>query len=266
MSKSIWWISLRRLKAHEVNTTLRLFPKEERTWLKKSQLFTSIQNKALVSFGKLFGQVTLAYLIATSLRTGNSIALEIFNFSVSTPATYFLSVLAFGLLITSINFNHLTTAIQLKASLAGKILLHGFSINAFDAIAHDSEGALGIPEQNSRFLRSVLPVPETLSFLLLVSIGCLLVPLVAIGTYAGQELYDLAVEPDVRWYERMSSFLGLGILTTAFFNSLLFHIPLPMQRNKIGIRWGFLYCLAPHASDDEKFKRWLDETGNRRRH
>ena len=257
MSGSLWWVSLRQLKAHELSTTLRLFPEEDRTWVQRSKIFTKVQNDAIKSFGKLLGQVAVGYLVASSLKSGTSVAFTISNFSVSMPAVYLLSIIAFSLLITSISFNHMITAMKVKADLVGRILLHGFSVNAFDVLVHENENGLGIPEQNSRFLKPILPIPHLLSLLLLVGFCCLLIPLIAIGFYISFELIELFLSLSSIWFEKTAACLGLCISISAGMNLFLFHIPLPMQKHKMGIRWNFLYSLSPDPSDDEKIQRWL---------
>ncbi|WP_299656542.1 hypothetical protein [uncultured Tateyamaria sp.] len=259
MTRSVLWVSLRQLKAHELNTTLRLFPNEDRTWLQKSKTFTKIQNDAIKSFGKMLGQITLGYLVASSLKSGTNITLEISDFSVATPAVYFLSLISFVLLMASISFNHMITAIKAKTDLSGQELLHGFSINAFDVLVHEQESGLGVPEQNSRFLKPLVPIPQMLSLLLFFGVCCLLVPLIAIGAYVGIELTNILSIPNPPWYEKTAACLGLVMTISSGLNLLFFQLPIPMQKHKMGIRWNFLYSLSPHPSDDEKFKRWLDK-------
>ena len=255
----IKFVSIKRLKIHEFNTTLRRMNKEEQTWLRKSAICSEIQEKAIKSFIGHLGQILIAYLIATSLRDANQISIKVSNFEASVPAAYFLFATSFLLLILSISFNHLSTAVSMKSALAGKMLLNGFSASTFDMLQNRSENALGIPTYMNSFVKEVLPISSVLGSLLLVAIVAMLVPILAFGYFLLAELYALALSHSISIPERVSAVAGVTITITAGLYVLFFHLPLPIKKNPFSIRWGFLYYLPPHPSDDEKFDRWLDK-------
>lgn len=116
----IKFISIRRLKIHETDATLRNLHPNEQQWTSKSEIFGEIERKAIKSFITLVGQLLAAYLIVSSLRDGNQISIRYQDIEASVPAAYFFLFISYLLFALSISFNHLSTAAILKANLAAK--------------------------------------------------------------------------------------------------------------------------------------------------
>ncbi|MFV2053586.1 hypothetical protein [Aliiroseovarius sp. YM-037] len=249
-------ISIKRLKIHELEATLRYLHKDDQVWTRKSAIYGEIQDKAIKSFVVFLGKIVIAYLIATSLRNGNELALKVSNFEASVPAAFFLFAVSLLLLISAMAFNHLSAAMTLKNSLATKIKLIGFSVNAYDLLQNRSDNALGVPVVINPFFREALPISSMLAHLLLIAMFTILVPIVAFGYYVFDELVMLGMNSQISAPERISAFAGAAITILSAMYVVLFHLPLPVIKNTKGIRWGFLYSLPPHPSDQEKFSRW----------
>lgn len=176
-------VSIKRLKIHEFNTTIRLMSKEDDSWPKRSAIYSSIQEKAIKHFLNGVGKLLVAYMIATSLRDGNFISLKISNFEASLPASYYLFAVSIVLLFTSVAFNHLSCALTLKSMLAGKVLLSGVSANMYD-LQHDrSENSLGIATYSNGFLKEVFPVSGFLTILITFGVIAVLIPIAALGVF-----------------------------------------------------------------------------------
>jgi len=252
-------ISIKRLKIHEFNTTIRLIGKEDDSWVKRSTIYSSIQEKAIKHFLNGVGKLLLAYLIATSLRDGNVISIKISNFEASLPASYYLFAVSLILLFTAVAFNHLSCALTLKVMLAGRLVVSGFSANMYDLLNDHSENSLGIATFQNGFLKEVLPVSSFLSSLLVFGVIAVLIPIAALAVFLFVELTALALNVELGIPERLTACAGALIALLSGLYVLLFHIPLPMKKNATRIRWRFLYNLPPHPSDDEKFARWLDK-------
>ena len=249
-------ISLKALKLHEFWTTLRYMNKDGQSWVAKTELCNEIQEKAIKSFLKAAGQLLIAYLAATSLRNGDNISLTIADFEAAVPAAYFLFVSSSILFATALAFNHLSTAITLKSSLAGKITLSGFSANAYDVIHLRSENALGLPVFTNNFIKERLPISGAMSAVFLMMVFVLLMPIGASGYYVFAELLQLGQNAQIPLVERATAIAGVVATVIAGLSVLLFHVPLPVKKDTGSIRWLFLYRLPPHPSDQEKFRRW----------
>ncbi len=252
-------ISIKKLKTHEFHTTLRKLGAEQQTWVRKTEICSEIQDRAIKSILKPLSNLLLAYLIATSLRVNDLIAVKVSTFEASVPAAYFLFATSFVLLITSIAFNHLSVAMTLKSSLAGKMLLNGFSATTYDVLQNRSENGLGLTVYTNSFFKEYLPISSWLSLVILFGIFVILVPIAAFGYYVFTELFSFVWSAESSIPERVSAGAGAMMTVSAGLNVLIFHLPLPMKKNTYAIRWGFLYRLAPHQSDDQKFSRWINE-------
>ncbi len=253
------WISLKRLRMHEVHTTIRLMQRERVTWPQRSEVFTDLQERSIKSFLRFAGPLLLGYLMATSLRSGNDIAVKISDFEASVPAAYFFLVLSFIFLLFAVAFNQLSLSLELKSSLARKMLLPGFSINAFEVLSKRDDMAMGLPIVEYGFFREVLPITGIVGFLLMLCIWLMLLPFLAIGYFLFSELLVLVFYASTPSVERLAAAFGLLEIASAVLAVIVFHVPMPFGKNTPHVRWGFLYRLEPHVSDREKFDRWLEQ-------
>lgn len=253
-------ISIKRLKIHEFNTTIRLVSKHDDSWTKRSEIYSSIQENAIKSFINGAGKLLLGYLVATSLRNGDLISLKMSNFEASLPASYFLFAVSIVFLFTSVAFNHLSCALTLKSRLAGKMILNGFSANMYDLLNNRSENSLGISTYANGFIKEIIPVSGFLAGLVMFGVFAVLIPVGALGIYLFTELSALSQNVELTLPERLTAVAGALISVASFLYVVLFHTPLPVRKNTSRIRWGFLYNLPPHPSDNKKFTRWLGKT------
>ncbi|MGH1416880.1 MAG: hypothetical protein ACRBB0_25575 [Pelagimonas sp.] len=260
MGRKHYFISLKRLKTHEVHTTIRLLNNSGFSWTETSKIFSDIQSGAFKSFGVFAGQLLLAYIVGSSLRRGNSVGVSFQGIEAAVPTSFFFATSSFFFLITCLAINHLSVALTLKSSLASRMLLHGFSINAYDAIDDKSGVTLGIPILSNSSFRESLPIGRFLSILVLICTLVMLIPVFAIGCYFLLEQLHLFEDRALSLFERLSAGAGVLIVLTGFACFLFFHIPIPFKKDTRYIRWNFLYKLEPHPSDELKFKRWLGET------
>ena len=244
------------MKAHELRATYRYLHKDQQNWVAKSEVYARIANDAQNGFIKAFGQVILFYLVGNSLRVEDKIALRILEFEVSVSATYFFCTASLTLFAFSLALNHLSTAFSLRISLAGKIRLPGFSTNAWEFLHNRSEYSLGLPTFSNLFLSEKLPTSSLLSQLFTIAILVFVFLICGIGYRMGAEQLDLLMNVELSIFERTASFLGFFFVFASALNTLLFHMPMPMKKEKDSIRWLYLYYLPPHPKDEEKFERW----------
>ena len=257
--KRTWWISLRAIKCHEFNSTFRLLERDNSNWAKKFNLLRKLEKSSIKQFFKFGAQLTLAYLILSSLQSGISLAFQVSEFSVSLPIAYFLALASFVFLFTVISFCHLAVVMTLKARESGKILIPGFSTNAYALITGDDDDmSLGIPLHLNRFLKELIPVLSVLSAGLLVSIVVLLIPLFAFGGYLLHEQSMLLENQNIGILEWVAALLGNLVVAFGALYLVLFFVPLPFRKDRYSIRWGFLYNL-PRSGRHPQSHVWLDE-------
>ena len=261
MKSKIKFISQKRLKIHEFETTFRYLNKSEQEWGRKSEILSEIQADAIKNFIKSLAPLFLGYLVLTSLKIDNEIALTISNFKVSVPIAYYLFGLSFLYMITMIFFNHLSVAFSLKASMATKIMLSGFSSTVYDLLKKKDDVALGLPIVMNPFIKEVLPIMAIMTYILLLAYSALLLPLGAFGYLLMIELINLLLTSNASFLETVLVLICIGITAYSALFVILFHLPLPMRKNKAGVRWSFLYPTMPiHSSDKEKFERWSKDS------
>jgi len=261
LNKKIRWISLRSLKAHEFNTTFRKLGPEENSWLNKYEILSKHQNKAIEDFIKASARVLIAYFIISSLKQGDHISIDIFDVSVSAPAAYFLSATSFVFLMTTLSFNHLSTAMHLRIRQVNRVLLSGFSGNIFGMIRGHDQNSLGIPSVSNSFLSEMFPLTGIMGFLFLLLVLSFLVPIGAVGVYFASLQFDLIFSEGLPFVERIASALGLATITFSLVYILFFHTPMPYRKNVFSIRWFVLHQLSlywPHPRE----AAWLSE-GNK---
>ncbi len=249
MRKKIWWISLRNLKSHEFNTTIRKLGPEENSWFNKYELLSKHQNKAIEDFIKASARVLIAYFLISSLQHEDSILIDVFDVSISAPAAYFLSATSFVFLVATLAFNHLTTAVQLRNRQVASVQRSGFSGNIFGMVRGHDQNALGIPSVSNSFFREMFPTTRFLGFSFLLLAFSPLLPIGAAGVYFASLQVDLIFAEDLPLVEKVAAMLGLATISFSLIYVLFFHIPLPYRKNTFAIRWFVLNQLSlywPH--------------------
>lgn len=249
-------VSIKKLKCHEFHTTIRKLHRDNNTWIGRFEILSGIETRATKQFIQMFAQNVVAYLILTSLRTGNILQIKVFSFEASIPAPYFMAASSFLLLFTAISLCHLSAAMSLKAAESGKLLLPGFSESIYNLIVRKEDDlSLGLTMFSSYFIKEAIPISSFLAFGILVGIFSMVLPLCAFGYYLFSQQFDIALNSDILLIERVTSFSGIVLCIFCMLYVLLFHIPLPCKKNAKSIRWNFLYLL-PLDGSHPQVDRW----------
>ncbi|TCO68304.1 hypothetical protein [Rhodovulum euryhalinum] len=238
------WISIKKLKAHEFNTTLRKLHRGENTWARRFEILSALEENATQHFIKICGQILFAYLIVTSLRTENLLQIKIQDFEASVPVAFFLMVSSYIFLLASISFCHLSVAMSLKIGEVGRFLLPGFSTNVYSLLKGKKDDiSLGLSEYQNPFISERLPVSRILSMAILLCILGSLIPLGAFGFFILQQQTILLLSDNINAVERTSAAFWCLLTSLSFVYVTVFHTPLPVKKNKRQIRWNFLWYL-----------------------
>lgn len=256
--KKTWWISIRKLKCHEFHTTLRKV-EGQLSWSEKLKLLEKLQSRAITQFVKLSGYVVLAYLLVTSLKDGEKLALKVQTFEVSLPAAYFLSITSLVFLLTTIAFCHLTVAMFLKANEGARNLNHGFSSTIYSLIKLESDDlAFGLTQFRNTFFRELFPISAVLAIGTFLGMVGALIPLFALGAFVAIQQIDLIQNTQPSLFELLASTSGIAFVLFSFLYLVLYNLPLPVQKNKFLIRWGFLIKL-PNSGGHPQAAEWLQD-------
>ncbi|WP_226780469.1 hypothetical protein [Oceaniglobus trochenteri] len=251
-------ISIRRLKVHEFDTTLRKLNRESNTWTGRYEILLNLEKKATRQFIKIYGQIVLAYLIITSLRSGDTLKVKIQSFELDIPLSYFLATTGVLFLISAISLCHLSVALTLKAREGGRVLISGFSANIYGLLqGNENDASLGISMFSNYFIKEIMPVSTMFALAFFFAFIAMLIPFGAIGYYFLTIQLDLLFTPGVTAPQKFSMVFGGLSIILSFIYTFLFHIPLPVEKNKGLIRWIFLNHLSKnrHPMAD----KWLKD-------
>ena len=257
--KQIKFISIKRLKIHEFDTTFRLLYPHGENWFKKRELISEIEAKAIKSFITVCAQILMSYLVVSSLTTGSLVSVTLFGSTASIPLAYALGVSSFIFVVAALQLNHLSAAISMKTRSAAKFLLHGFNVGAYDLSKGRDDNALGIPVFSIGFLKEAIPILTLLGYLFIASLFVAILPILAYGAYLYFNQLELLVDKQLPLLERATSIVGILLLITSALSVVLFHLPIPFRKDTFSIRWGFLVRLHPLGPTTESVRRWLEE-------
>lgn len=254
--KRTLWISLRRLKIHEFNTTLRVLLKKEDNWALRFTKLSELQTEAITQYVKICSTLLVSYLLLSAFSDGMSVTIRIGEVSATVSKPYYLAVTSALFFFSTVSLNHLLAVMSLRIRLSSRAFPNGFSANVFGLINGWDENALGIPQHQSTFFKEKLPISAALSSLLLVTLGSMLIPVISFGAFILSIQLEMISLPNIGFLERLACAAGFFIVISSYLNVIFFNTPLPFKKNTSSIRWGFLYSL-PGPYDDGQIESWL---------
>lgn len=258
MKTRSYCISIRRLKIHEFHSTLRYIQGSGKTWSEIYFRLGELQNEFIARLLKPLSGLFLLYILLETLGNEHEVSLTISGITASIP-THFVSLTASLLLLVAVQ--HIQTLVMLiliRAKETTKMKLRGFKAGSFGFYHSHDEMELVGPYISPLFFKEKLPTSNILLFFILGAYSTLLLPLLALWIYLFRLQFFSLMEGSENFLTGIVSFSGLFILVGIAAFIVLFNIPLPMQKNRFSIRFGFLAALAndlhPQAS------KWLDES------
>lgn len=249
------WISVRRLNAHQFNTTLRV-ASPNLPWPDKFRKLSELQNSAIQQATKLYGSLIVTYLILAALNGQGTVSITIQGVTASVPTAYYSVMTGFLYLIFTLSLLHLFTIMSLRNNMSGRILIRSFSPNIYGLLHGYDENTLAIPNINNIFLKERTPFIEILSLLLLIAMSGLLIPYLAYGYYLTTVQIELLFS-EVSKIEKIAAAITVLMIVYSYAYFFLFNIPLPFKKNTYSIRWGLLAPIAdqfPHPRSEQ----WQD--------
>jgi hypothetical protein len=263
MKKTIW-ISMRQLKAHEFHCTLRYLKNSGRTWsdiyLRLGELFEESVKKWLKVGSSLF----VIYLMVSTLAVNGEVALKVLQYEASVPIAY---VLAVASVLVLISLQHLLTIIsimQIRTNESIRHRLSRFSANSFGFFSGQDEMALATPVMVNSFFSDRFGIFNFLQSLYLFAISISLAPLIGFLIFLVSWQIEMAFMSPRNLTEGLVAFFSLGVTLISLIIFVIFIIPIPVEKNSFGIRWGLLVRLH-RPGKHPMLSRWIKEEDPRAR-
>lgn len=248
-----WWISIRRLKAHEFNRTLRLIKQAGSSWLEVRESLDRSQKNSAKGATKLFSSALVLCAILNSFGTPDNVSLTIQNFTTLVPSGLVTLSASTALLFFTLQLQNTLMIMSIRATDGARIRYHGFSVDAYDEY-HKGEGfGLSIPVLYPGFLKPKIPIPNIILFFICAVFLFGLIPLCALAYFLAAFQMDIlqnAAFDLINWFPALC---GLITVAIAIGYLVLFNLPIPMMKSRTQIRFGFLYRISrtfPHPRAD----------------
>lgn len=251
------WISLRRLKEHEFQTTLRYIRETGENWHNVYVRLGQLQSDVTKKVVKLLTTVLVFYLILISFADTENVVVTFYGVTASIPTGFVTVTASLFLFLIAQHFQTFWMVMQTRIREGLRVKLPGFSMNSYGFYHDQDEMALVTPVVLNNFLKPRFGIPSVLSFLSLAVFFAVAFPFLGMWYYlADLQLHILLSEP-IGALSQAASVFGLFTLFVTIAFLLLFNVPLPMARNSFAIRWGFLSRLYP-VGQHPQLKVWLD--------
>ncbi|WP_139301208.1 hypothetical protein [Vannielia litorea] len=163
-----------------------------------------------------------------------------------------------ALFFIAMALQHHAIIVAMKSRLGTRMLLHGFSINAYATIEKIDGISMAVPLTTNMFFEQKFPISRVLILLTSVCLSLLLVPLISFGYYLFILQLDIVANAGIAAIYRVSAAAGVFTIIATFLYLLLFNLPIPATKNTRHVRWGFLYrasLIFPHPN----IKKWLSD-------
>ena len=258
MSKRVYWISLRQLKAHEFHSTLRHLKRTGTSWADAYLRLGEIYQETTVKFLKTLGNFLIIYLVVSSFGKEGLATVNLFNYSFSVPISYILAAASIILLVAAQYLITIISIMEIRTQESLRIRLNQFSAGSFGLFNGQDEMTLATPVMVNNFFRDTFGIFSFISaahsFALSLSLG----PIIGFIFFLFSWQIELAFVSPRNLLEGLIAFFSLWVNFIAILYFLLFLCPLPVTKNFFGIRWGFLAQLH-HPYFHPRSQFWLKE-------
>lgn len=249
---------MKQLKAHEFHCTLRHLKNSGKTWSEIYLRLGEVSTEAMTKYLKTLSSLFVIYVVLSSLAKDGKVTISILQYQASVPTAYVLAVASVLLLVS---FQHLITFLTLfdvRSRESSRLRLSRFSASTFGLYNGQDEMALATPIAVNIFFHDRLRVSRFLDFVYSLALSISLSPIIALIVFLVTWQFDLAFESPRNLGEGLTAFFSLAVTSMAVFYFAVFLIPIPMQKNAFGIRWGFLSRMCSPGRHPQ-FRRWLEE-------
>jgi hypothetical protein len=259
MSKKrrVFFVTLRRIKIHEFDLTIRRIYKSE-SWIHLFEKLGDLQQRAIATFIKSSSPLIAAYLIISSLNANGKVGVTYQGISASIPTAYLSVIVSTIYLFACLSLVHLVVIISLRVRHSGRLYVPGLSTNIIGLLQGHEESVLGLPTLATSFLKEIIPISTLLTTLFLFAFLGLSIPFFAFGYFLSTVQIELILTESTPVFEKIAAFSGLCLVLLSVLYVILFHIPLPFKKNMSFIRWNFLASIStsfPHPQANKWLKK-----------
>ncbi len=258
MKKRIWF-SLRTLKIHEFNKTLRYIRNSGETWPQIYARLTQLQQESIAKALKAFSTPIFFYALLKSLGDTTQVSITFREATVAAPSGIITMVASAALILVLMFLQSAFMAIVLRSKEVAKIRMVGFSTEAYGFYTGNDELGLVLPIAPYGSLGPAHPVNGILTSLILALVVItIIVPIGAVGVYLVNFQYQILITSDNGILNYVGASFGLICICTALAYIVFFNIPLPYKKNSNYIRWGFLH-LVSNSYPHPRVKDWISK-------
>lgn len=251
------YVSLRRLKNHEFHRTLRILRATGESWHSIFMRLEEIKKAAISSVVKGLSFQIFVFLMTSSLGKDGAVSLTLATTTVSAPTSYFLATASLALLVLFLQVQQFISVVSATTLHSRYIKINGFD-SEFYALYHGHDNmALSMPFFPGAFLKERLPTSRLLAWAIGIGILTIAAPIIAISAYLVTNQVDTALLGNTSFLEKLASALGIFCVVSAYLYAILFNVPLPMKKNELMIRWGFLSRIMPRRHP--MVGKWLEK-------
>lgn len=150
MARTVW-VSLRKIKLHEVHTTLRYVRKHGEKWSDIFLRFGELQADATQKLIKTGSALVLYYLLLVSISDPYTVSVSFQSVEASIPTAFLTLIASVTFYFFLLQFQSLLMILGLRTKESGKIPLRGFSSNAYGFLFGQDEMALVTPVHANQF-------------------------------------------------------------------------------------------------------------------
>ncbi|MEZ5753931.1 MAG: hypothetical protein R3D90_03870 [Paracoccaceae bacterium] len=263
MSRRIYWVSFRQLKAHEFHSTLRHLKRTGTSWadiyLRLGEIFQETTAKWL----RILGSFLVIYLIVSSLGKDGLATVNIFSYTFSVPISHILAAASVLLLVSAQHLLTIISIMEIRNREALRIRLSRFSAGSFGLFNGQDEMALATPVMVNNFFSDKLGVLSLVGMSYMFALSLALGPILGFIIFLFSWQIELAFISPRNLLEGLVAFFSLWVNSIAIFYFFLFLIPLPLTKNAFGIRWGLLVRLH-HPGLHPQLRFWIEEEERQR--
>ncbi len=258
MFNKVRFISLSKLKQHEILQTIRIvFPKTE-NWNEAYSCLCAAANKAQNRLGKAIGVIIAYYFVLRNFDRENEIIVTLGNFSASLPTLYIAAAGSFAFFAAILGFTNFWVLMLARASFGTRVRRHGFSVETYAQLMGNSDYAAGIPLHQNNFFNDKMKATSglTLIFSLVLAIGCM--PFLAFGYYLLIVIEQNTNREILLSFDNFVAAFGFFNVSCSFIYLVFFLVPLPHTKATLNVRFSFLNRISlifPHP----QIKNWLRE-------
>lgn len=257
--KTARWISLSQFKRHEFHRTLRHLKLGGKSWHEIYIRLGEIQAEYINAFLRSCLRILICYIVLNTLGKGDAVSVSFEGLTASVPVPYYTFIASLLFFVTMTQLQTVWMVITMRSREGVKMRLPGFYFGMYGLYYGQDSAALTTPIVLSNFFSERIGVAKIIVFLsTTVYVSCI-IPLFAFSVYIFSWQIKILESGNTSTLGYVATCAGIFALATSFIFLLGFNIPLPVKKNKEGIRWGVL--IRHHGVGSHPLlEKWLNES------